>query len=302
MNYESVIKSLKNYTTASGELKSSAFTDGLLSFSSNNFSRGVQGVIGTLNVQDLDSKVDYCRPPQKVIYKISKDFDFTVRHEAAVMRSLNDLSRYCPYFCNFVGLFKYPVYDRYLSEDTNPFRESEHVVKTDVLLTEYIPGSVSLTSQLKKFSKEQNFSVITQVLIALETAQKYKNFSHYDLHTDNILITECPEEVMVFNLKGHGTDCSYWVFNAGILPRLIDFGYSHVSEIKNSHLYGSLEHTDAGYLTVIFDPIVDLKVFLTGISYDLSRISEDYDDFRDFVKDELYVLRIDKKSGWDRDD
>lgn len=257
-----------------------------------DISKGVQGILGLIEFKHGSEF-------KKAIYKISKDFDFTVRHEGSVMKSLNDLSSFCPYFCQFYSLFKYPVYDRFTSEDTNPFKESEHIVNTDVLLTEYVPGSVSFTSQLKKMKPQEVFSTIQQVMIALEIGQRFKKFSHFDLHTDNILITRVPEEVYVFHLDDNTT---FWVYNNGILPKIIDFGYSHTVDIKNGNMYGSLEHTDAGYLTVVFDPIVDLKVFLTGISYDLSRISGEYDDLRDFIKDELYVLHIDKKSGWDRDE
>ena len=57
---------------------------------------GKQGITGILSIKDNSEK--------EIVYKISKYINYLIIHEHIVMKSLNDLSPYCPHFCKSVGI------------------------------------------------------------------------------------------------------------------------------------------------------------------------------------------------------
>ena len=99
------------------------------------------------------------------------------------------------------------------------------------LFSEHITPSMSLYDFIGLTNMTPNVvvSVLLQLINALNVAYKLYDFTHYDLHTGNVLIREFSKPLVV---PYFGTadspptqqDC----FQARFVPYIIDYGYSHV--------------------------------------------------------------------------
>ena len=89
---------------------------------------------------------------------------------------------------------------------------------TNIGLFEYIQDSNSLGSIINQIHFKNLLIIILQVINALSIANKRLNFSHGDLHLENILIQSLNEEKII---KIKQTFVSTY-----LIPKIIDYGYS----------------------------------------------------------------------------
>lgn len=256
---------------------------------------------------DLDTMIDYegsqgklgilkhKQTGQKIVFKIPLSPGFGVRHEYYIMINLRGSRKYCPNFCEEYGLIR-----TYVSFDgENPFRQSDGcaMVLCDVLFTEYIPGSVTMTERIFTNKLKNNYSLIRQVLLAIEIGRRKYGLVHYDLHTDNILLRKCPpNSLFLYNLG----DRKILLPTYGLYPVVIDFGFSYLKGHQGQPLYSPMHHTDAGYLACLFDPYYDARIFLINTSKDLCQLKTQREiNFRDKMLALYNHLSIDTSKGWD---
>ena len=207
---------------------------------------------------------------------------------------------YCPFFCRSYKLIDHLVDANYKKKD-NPFEITvSKPLKQETLLMEYLPFK-SLYDLIKDTSVDDQvlLAVIKQVLLAISTAQKDKKFTHYDLHSCNILLKPVdPETVFLFVIddKNQIVIPSY-----GFQPKIIDFGFSYIQEMNTNPLFTSLAHTEVGFMTSLYDSISDLKLFLITVSNELKlfRSSKLVFTLRNIVRNIFKPLNIDLESGWD---
>ena len=113
------------------------------------------------------------------------------------MNSLTDMKTYCPHFVNIMDYVQNQL--MVITKPENPFEiTSKHPIQTDTLLMEFIDGK-KLYNMIKNTTISDNiiFSAIKQLLFAISIAQTKKQFTHYDLHSCNVLMKECdPNTVM----------------------------------------------------------------------------------------------------------
>lgn len=244
--------------------------------------RGSQGLVGVVANR---------------VFKVSKYPDFLVNHEYEVMKEISTIREWCPNFCGLYDLVEEKVC---LHKNSLSFKNKGKMYHRNFLLIEYLEDSVSLTSQLPYLHKNSIFSILKQLLLSIKLAQTLIQFVHYDLHTDNVLLMRCEERSVILYRLESG---SYLVPTYGRYPVIIDYGFSYHKNLNGKHLFGTMEHTDAGYLTCVYDKINDLKVLMTSISKDLKDFSpEDYEYFRRKVRDIFVRLNIDWRTGWDNED
>ena len=219
------------------------------------------------------------------------------------MNSLTDMKTYCPHFCKYYGLCTKSVNGNYKKLE-NPFEiTSKHPIQTDTLLMEFIDGK-KLYNMIKNTTISDNiiFSAIKQLLFAISIAQTKKQFTHYDLHSCNVLMKECdPNTVNVYVLDDEN---QFSVPTYGYCPVIIDFGFSYSGILKGGPIYSSLAHTDVGFMTNQFDSIADIKLLLVSISEEIKRYrsSSTAIAFRNIVRNIFSCLDIDWESGWDNYD
>lgn len=256
---------------------------------------GKQGIIGLVDIITDDGK------KVRSIFKISLYLNFMVDQEYSIMKSLNKLGGFCHNFCKSYGKAIVPLDTNY-RKTNNPFDyTNKYPIQGDVLLMEYVDESRKFYRYIKH-SKVENyviFSIIKQTLSAISIAQKHNQFAHYDLHSNNIMVKECnPKTLFLYILdESH----QLLIPSYGFYPVIIDFGFGYTGDMEGGPLYGSLAHTDVGFMSSLFDKFGDPKLFLTSVSWELNkyRKHDKGKEFRKYVKKIFEPLELDWDSGWD---
>lgn len=256
---------------------------------------GTQGIVGILRVRQKSNL--------RCIFKMSQHINYLISHENDVMNALNGLREICPNFCRSFGTIKAKI-NPSASKNENPFDISECKcpVEKEILLMEYIENNWPLMDFINVPSELFNVNIVTsiiyQVFFAIYIAQKHVRFTHYDLHSRNILIKKCDVntsfsyriEERVVNIPTYG----YY-------PIIIDFGFSFVNALNDLPLRTSLAHTDAGFFCYTHDPINDYKLFIVSLSELIARKHPKIKfskKFRNFAKFLFENVNIDWQTGW----
>ena len=253
---------------------------------------GKQGFVGTMRLRD--------KKDVKCVFKLSQYLNYLVQHEGKVMDTLNDIAPYCPHFCRSIGRISANVNSR-MKKGDNPFSViSKYPIKKDILLCENINKSKKLSGYIKNADIDENiiFSAIKQVMMAICISQKEKKFTHYDLHSSNVLMKKCdPNTVFLYVLDEENQFC---VPTYGHCSHIIDFGFSHVGAFDGDYAWSSFGFTDIGFTSDRFDSISDPKLFLVTVSSEIKakRKSENARIFRNVIKNIFSPLKIDWQSGW----
>ena len=255
----------------------------------NQGKQGIVGIMETLNGGN------------EIVFKISQDINYTTEHEFSVMESLNKISSYCPHFCKSVGMLEGVVEPRY-KKGSNPFNvKSKHGIKKKILLIEYIKNCYKLYNYIKSrdVPEEILYSTIKQVLLALKIAQQKRKFTHYDLHSCNIIMKKCDKDLHILYVIDN--DNIFIVPSYGYYPVIIDYGFSYVKDMENRPLLPSLGHTNVGFNSYIFDTFSDPKLFLVTVADEIfeKRHSPQSKKFKRIVGNMFKNFKIDWKSGWD---
>ena len=100
------------------------------------------------------------------------------------------------------------------------------------ILYENVRDSESLTDFVRKCTYEQYLNVLVQLALALQLAYEDLNFTHYDLHTGNVLVRDMGQDMYIaYNV--HGTR-KY--LKTRYVATIIDLGMSHI--VYNGEHYG----------------------------------------------------------------
>jgi hypothetical protein len=172
----------------------------------------------------------------KVVVKRSKNirFDEITLRDFCIGIHLNKIIDDAPFFVRTLSSFQH----------NNKFN----------IITEYIEG-VTLKTFIQ--NKEHDFTdflnIFFQILLGLEIAQNKLNFSHYDLHTDNIILVPIKNSFNV-SLYGYSYTVKY-----DYKPVMIDFGLSSI-HIKGQTLGQKKLETKGIYDRI--SPGYDIYVFL----------------------------------------
>jgi hypothetical protein len=254
---------------------------------------GKQGIVGLLN-QKTNKKYKY-------VFKISQYIDYLVQHENVIMKGLNEISPYCPHFCKTIGTILCDIDSKY-KKTKNPFNiTSKYPIQKEVLLCEYIDKSYKLYNYIRseKISEDILYSTVKQVLLGIAIAQKKKQFSHYDLHSFNIMMKKCNKDVVFLYVFDESNQ--FCVPTFGHYPIIIDFGFSYINNMEDGPLWATLAHTDVGFISDRFDWVADPKLFLVSVSKEITkkRKSKKSRRLRRIVKNIFQPLKIDWDCGWD---
>lgn len=255
---------------------------------------GKQGLVGLF--KPIKDKQQF-----KIVFKMSQYINYLIQHEYTVMKGLNELSPYCPHFCKAIGTILCEV-DSQTKKTGNPFQiTSKHPIEKEILLTEYVDNSCKFYNYIRSDKIHENilYSTIKQVLMGIAIAQRKKQFTHYDLHSYNIMMKKCDKDVVfLYVLDGENQFC---VPTNGHYPVIIDFGFSYISDLEDGPAWPSMAHTDVGFMSDRYDPIADPKLFLVTVANEIrdKRKNRKANKFRWVVKNMFNKLKIDWESGWD---
>jgi len=258
--------------------------------SSQDFTPGKQGFTGILS-----SKVN-----QKVscVYKISKSDDNLIDHEYKILRALDTIASYSPHFHKCYGLIPFESNVHYISHPLQP-KKHHKCLQRYMLLMQYIPTKINLCDLLNddKIRDDQIITVIKQVIISIAMGQKF-NFTHYDLHSQNILIRNCNPNTYTLYLFENKT---FLLPTFGNIANIIDFGFSYCGNVDDNSLTCTLVHTKVGFTSSRFDPFADIKLFLISLVDDLHRTERKklHKKMHNIVRNIFVGMNVQWDSGWD---
>lgn len=256
---------------------------------------GKQGLVGLMKSKE-DESLTY-------IFKISQYINYLVHQELTVMNSLRDVSDYCPHFCRSIGSIICQV-DPTKRKEGNPFiKDSKYLIEKEVLLTEFLDDSYKLYNYIfsEKISENVLYSSVKQILLAISIAQKEKRFTHYDLHSNNIMMKKCNKDLVFLYIMDENNQ--FCIPSRGSYPVIIDYGFAYSEDMDGGPLWPTLNHTEVGFLSDRHDPIADPKLFLVTVSEEIhdARHSKYSRKLRNITKNNYSKLNIDWNSGWDND-
>ena len=260
---------------------------------------GKQGIVGLFRLKNEEFK------NEKIIFKMSQYINYLTFSELTVMQGLKKISSYIPHFCKGIGLLKCQVDANYKKDTENPFIiKNKYPIDNDILLCEYIDKSSKFYNYIrnKDVNEDILYSIIKQVLMALCIAQKETKFTHYDLHSFNVMIKKCDKDVVfLYKIDEENQFC---VPTLGTYPVIIDYGFSYIDDMKDGPLWPSMAHTDVGFISDRFDWVADPKLFLVTVSDEIKskRRTKKAKRLRRVVKNIFHPLTIDWSSGWDTKD
>ena len=254
------------------------------------FRSGKQGIAGLIKTKTS--------PSSRFVFKVSQNFDFVIEHEYKIMIILAELRQYCPHFCLSPELLLCPVESK-LKKYKNPFDIISRPVFKFVLIEEFVPGPKLGSYIDNKKSLPAVFSAVKQLMMGIALSHDFR-FTHYDLHTDNIILNRCnTEKVMLYILDDIHT---YAIPTHGYCPKIIDYGFSYVKGLDGTQLSTSFFHTDIGYTNDRFDWLCDAKLFLVSVAYQISNVYGSSSEARRFdncIKNMFNGLSLDWECGWD---
>lgn len=235
-----------------------------------------QGTVGVMS-RSTERELSRERPrglqdiqPQDVVFKMSNEHNFACLHEATVLKSLTErVSSFCPHFLKFVEFIK-------LKTDVeSPKKDEPFAIKRvfrEVLMCNYVKGE-PLNTKIHSMSDAQIVSISKQVLVAIRIAQKCAEFTHYDLHLGNIMVTAYnPRLVLCY--KVNTNEPPVVVETHGVRAVIIDYGHSYVKDLQERPMYSPLSLTDTGYFSDRFDWLIDSRCFLVMLANKLRRLGK----------------------------
>lgn len=262
-----------------------------LEFHSSFPRAGKQGILGIF----VNTKTG-----RKYVYKISQYLNFLVEQEYSVMEGLNNMRTFCPHFCKTLGVFRGRITDNFREED-NPFEYEKRSIESTVLLMQHVDEARKLYRYIKNdaIPVEVLLSQVKQTLLATILASEHGRFTHYDLHSNNVLVKKCPlNSVFLYVLDASRV---YLVPTYGYMPMIIDFGFSYHANCNDRPMFGALAHTDIGFIPAAHDPHADAKLFLTSVSWELNKYkpSQESTIFRQMIENLYQNCGVDLECGWD---
>ena len=269
------------------------------------FSSGSQGVCGLVKIDTLNKK------SIKVVFKVSQYIDYIVEHEYKAMKALETISTYCPHYSLAYGVYSANT-EAKIKEDENPFIvTSKYPIRRSFILEEFVDGPSFKHILNDGGGNHNNFvSVVKQILSSINISGTNINFSHYDLHSSNILVEKCnPDEVNLYLFGGVGYN-GMLVPTFGSRPKIIDMGFAYAKDMEKTEVNVDLSHSDRGYFCDRYCWLTDYKVFLVSLYSDIKDVLHDHktifgdvnggDQFMNIVKNMFKPLSISWSSGWDK--
>ena len=251
---------------------------------------GKQGIVGVCSREGKDA-----------VFKISRYINYTTLHEYNVLKSLERIADFCPFFCRLDCIKNIALSPKFRNQSNPLALGNGHYFTSEILYTEIIRGkSLSSLFKNKKVDTRVILAAMRQTLAAVLIAQQEEDFTHYDLHSSNILMVPCPPNSL--SLFVHQTGCIQ-APTYGTIPKIIDFGFSFAKNVRKKPICSSLAHTDIGFLSHKFDSVADAKLLLISLAYEakLYRSNDKHMQlFRKVVKRIFRALPTDSNSGWDK--
>ena len=229
-----------------------------LEYESTFNGNSTQSITGILRVKHTE---------YRCVFKMSNSMNNIISHEYLVSQDMNTLDKYCHSFYRSIGLIECNVDIN--NKSKNPFHIEDNnrkgIVKKLVILYEYINGK-SLSRMIRSSSIKDTVvvSILKQVILSLCIAQREYDFTHYDLHTDNILVMTCDVDTSFLYVINETNQ--FLIPSCGYYPVIIDYGYSYTKNLNNLPFWNTLKFSDVGICPNQSNFLHDMKRFIVSVS------------------------------------
>jgi hypothetical protein len=235
---------------------------------------------------------------RKYFFKISRWVDNLMEHEFNIGKIINTGLGHCLNFPKVIGM----IYCETNVVDTRGNildLKDKYPLEKSVLLTEYIDSNLTLYKFIgdRNVGCDNKLSVIYQLLLALHIAHVRVGLTHYDLHTDNVMVRTCPRDTIFVYKLG---DRDVQIPSLGYYPVIIDFGFSFSS--LNDRFFASIEFYHEGYTAYRPDVVADCKKVLFACSRVMGRSARSRENrkvkkFKNITHNLFDVLAINHATG-----
>jgi hypothetical protein len=256
-------------------------------------SKGVQGIVGLVKIKGLPDTY----PP--VVFKVSNEINRSIEHEHLILDKLNKTRDYCPHFVRTLGKIEMPISTLFIQNPDNKslFYEDDETLPYTVMFLEY--ANKYPFYKICQLTDNKNIvsSQILQVLLSLEIGQVKNKFTHYDLHTSNILLQLCEKNsIFLYKIKNK----YYHVPTFGFFPLIIDTGISYSQCIDKNMMMTTTYNYDHGFQSAMYDHLNDIHHFLLTSFYYIESDTDLYETISNKIKIIFRHLPVLRKSGWKR--
>lgn len=254
--------------------------------------KGVQGIAGILELKNNKNA------PQ-IVFKVSVEVDRAIEHEYLVSDTLCELRTFCPHFMGCYSMITLPISNSFISQEDDEdeidlFKSDVDNLPTSLAFLEYV-SNISLYHVCKYGDRNQILAQLLMILMALQISQIQHNFTHYDLHMDNILIRQCEEDSFFIYILDNELYC---VPTYGHFPVMIDMGSSFIDTLEGKPMYTGIDNYDNGLQPTLFDSINDIHHLLLSVLYYLEDDSKEFDVVSGRVMHYFKNIPILRKKGW----
>lgn len=200
--------------------------------------------------QGVQGSVFKCEWKNKpAIMKMSNHIDFVLELEEEAWFRLKKLN--CIHFCEVI--------------DKVPIKSGErcYCLFYDEIINNSRNDSLANLIYEEAHHPNAILNCVRQTLAAMAMFEQL-GITHYDLHADNVMVTDTPYDVHVYKFE----DRIVPIRTYGLAPVIIDFGMAY---IPNNKYNATCMFAKEGYTTFMPDPIVDSRLLLMTAIKDLKR-------------------------------
>jgi len=252
------------------------------------------------------------------IWKVCESWDYTILAEYNIMKRLEEMFEWNPHFVRayeVVEMETHPSFSRepikyvpflYKYNKNNKIDIPKRKCKNHFLLMEELTGHLSvydylyLIEDFKDGKRINNIicSIIMQTLISIYNANKYCDFTHYDLHTSNVLMEDTDDMYRLYI----GEDYEFLLRTHELSTVIIDTGYSYCDVLSKGVIDTCITNFTTGYTPIVSNLNHDFRTFLLNMVWDYpthcSATSKMSSKLKDYANTYYKTSHIDMKTGW----
>jgi hypothetical protein len=239
--------------------------------------KGVQGIVGLVRIKGLDRNY----PP--LVFKVSNEINRSVDHEYLILNELNKMRSYFPHFVRTIGKVEIPLSTKFISnpDKKSLYYEDDETLPYTVMFLEYANKYAFYKLCQTCDNKNVIISQVLQVMLSLEISQIKHKFTHYDLHTSNILLQLC-EKNSIFLYKINNQ--FHYAPTFGFFPLLIDTGISYAKCTEGHKMMTTTYNYDHGFQSALYDCLNDIHHFLLTSFFYIEDDMDIYDSITNKIK------------------
>lgn len=197
--------------------------------------------------------------------------NIALAHEGFVgLYAINNLREFIPNFMYTYGLVNENKFINYKQDDhkfniaysymnINDNKAKNYNDNKLHLVVEAIDNATALGDMFTTIDYETFLPLFMQILYALETAQYKYRFTHYDLHSYNVLINDRKKDDTMSYILYNRPNGKLKYVPASKIATIIDFGFTHVTLNGEDH---GLTHGAASNVVNSFNSLFDIYKLL----------------------------------------